>query len=122
MKNAESKRSRIFIELYRYKTAWAELNERERIEYIEKVIGNVGRLAGFGITVIGYGHNDSSTTQRAPYDFFCVYLIPDNETQRVFENEIDKSGWYGFFDQINVSGEATSYVDLLSSHATDETL
>jgi hypothetical protein len=115
----ENEQSRIFIELYRYKPAWTALEESQRADYIAKVIANVGQLAGIGIRVIGYGRNDRSTSQRAAYDFFCVYLIPNADTQRAFESQIAKSGWYDFFDQVNVSGNATPFADLLSSHVKD---
>lgn len=111
--------SRIFIELYRYKPAWAALEESQRIAIIDKVIENVGGLAGVGINVLAYGRNDESTDQRAPYDFFCVYQAPDANTQHALEGQISKSGWYDFFDQLNVSGEIIPYADLLSSHVTD---
>jgi hypothetical protein len=113
--------SRVFIELYRYKPAWAALEESRRTDYINHVIQKVGELSGIGISVIGYGRNDPSTSRRAPYDFFCVYRVPNAEIQHAFESQIAASGWHDFFDQINVSGEATPYADLLSSHAKDVT-
>ena len=43
--------------------------------------------------------------RRAPYDFFCVYRVPNVELQREFERQIVASGWYDYFEQVNVSGD-----------------
>lgn len=110
--------SRVFIELYSYKPAWV-IKKCQRTAIIDKVIENVGGLAGVGINVLAYGRNDESTDRRAPYDFFCVYQVSDANTQHAFEREIAKSGWYDIFDQVNVSGVAIPYPDLLSSHIAD---
>ncbi|WP_406485774.1 haloalkane dehalogenase [Streptomyces phaeochromogenes] len=51
--------------------------------------------------------------RRAPYDFFSVYHVPDVVTQRQFEAGIAASGWYDYFEQVNISGAALSPVGAL---------
>jgi haloalkane dehalogenase len=97
-----------FIELYNYKSAWLELPEGGRAALAAGVTQAVAQLEENGVEVIGYGFNDPVTDRRAPYDFFCVYSVPNAEFQRVFEQEVAKSGWYDFFDQVNVSGPTYS--------------
>jgi haloalkane dehalogenase len=65
------------------------------------------------VEVIGYGANDPDTDHRAPYDFFSVYRVPDTVTQREFEASIAASGWYQYFEQVNVSGAALSPIGAL---------
>ncbi|MCU1650425.1 MAG: haloalkane dehalogenase [Pseudonocardia sp.] len=35
-----------------------------------------------------------------------MYLVPDRDAQREFERGIEESGWYRYFDQVNLSGAA----------------
>lgn len=55
---------------------------------------------------MAYAINDPATDQRAPYDFFCVYQVPSAGLQREFEAGINASGWYDYFEQVNLSGAA----------------
>src|SRR5712672_3418767 len=73
----------VFIELYNYRPAWAKCPESERTDFAKKVIEAVKGLKSAGIDVVAYGMNSSETDRRAPYDFFCVYRVPNVEFQRV---------------------------------------
>lgn len=103
----------IFVELYNYGPAWAKLSENERADFIKKVIESVNGMKDAGVDVIAYGKNACETDRRAPYDFFCVYRVPSAEFQREFERRIAASGWYDYFEQVNVSGPAEGFSDVL---------
>ena len=105
----------IFIELYNYGPAWGKCSENERTEFIKKVIDSVNGSKSAGVDVIAYGKNSHKTDRRAPYDFFCVYRVPSAELQREFERNISASGWYNYFEQVNVSGPAEDFAAALSS-------
>lgn len=109
----------LFIELYSYKTAWWQLSSSQRSEVAEKVIESINGLNAVGVTVLGYGSNDPETSLRAHHDFFAVYQVPDLETQRVFEKQIQASGWYELFQQVNLRGAVTHYSDALLAHVAD---
>lgn len=96
----------IYIELFNYKDSWLNLPQEVRDSFAEGVSQAVAGLVDKGVSVIGYGFNDVSTDRRAPYDFFCVYALPDAGFARAFEKEVAASGWYDFFEQANVSGAA----------------
>jgi len=40
-------------------------------------------LKSAGVDILAYGLNSPETDRRAPYDFFCVYRVPNVEFQRV---------------------------------------
>src|SRR5260370_15178620 len=61
--------------------------------------------------------NSPDTDRRAPYDFFCVYRVPNVEFQREFERQIAASGWYDYFEQGNVSGDAQDVEAVLLGNA-----
>lgn len=107
----------IFVELYNYGPAWSKCSEKERTEFMKKVIESVNGLKAAGVDVVGYGKNSHKTDRRAPYDFFCVYRVPSAEFQREFERNIAASGWYNYFEQVNVGGTAEDFAAVLLGNA-----
>ena len=107
----------VFIELYNYKAEWKGRPPADREDFIKVVIEAVKGLGSAGVEVIAYGLNSVTTDRRAPYDFFCVYRVPSAEFQREFERQISASGWYTYFDQVNVSGDAADFQEVLSGNA-----
>jgi hypothetical protein len=108
----------IFVELYNYGPAWHALPADKRRSYTDIVLKEVEGLAQHGIQVIGWGMNDPNTDRRAPFDFFCVYRVPSVEFQRAFETNIRASGWYDYFEQVNISGAVLSPSALLDANVT----
>lgn len=100
----------IFVEMYNYKPNWIDLSVPERGAFIDTLAAALMELQGSGVEVLAYAVNDPATDHRAPYDFFCVYRVPEVGLQRVFEAGIAASGWYQYFDQVNLSGAALTLV------------
>lgn len=98
----------IFVELYNYRQPWVVLSIPERESFVGTLAGALAALQAQGVEVLAYGVNDPDTDHRAPYDFFCVYQVPDAGLQRMFEAGIAASGWYDYFEQVNVSGAAAT--------------
>ncbi len=107
----------LFIELYNYKPSWSQCSADERQIFTGKVAEAVSQLKSAGVEVIAYGCNSIQTDRRAPYDFFCVYLVPSSGFQREFERQVAASGWYDYFDQVNVSGDILEYEAALHANA-----
>jgi haloalkane dehalogenase len=74
-------------------------------------------LKSAGVDVILYGKNSHETDRRAPYDFFCVYRVPSAEFQREFERQITTSGWYNYFEQMNIGGPVEDFAAVLLGNA-----
>ncbi|MFJ9367388.1 haloalkane dehalogenase [Nocardia sp. NPDC101769] len=106
----------IFVELYNYRPEWRALDDEQRQTFVMGVMDALTGLQKQGVEVIGYGANDLETDRRAPYDFFCVYRVPDVDAQRKIEAEVAASGWYDYFDQVNVSGAARTPIGTLLNH------
>lgn len=111
----------IFIELFNYRDGWRALQPSTRDAYVHAVLAAVQKQTKGGIEVISWGFNDPATDRRAPYDFCCVYITPSAEAQRGFEAEIRGSGWYEYFEQVNVSGAMSVPGELLQSLARLDT-
>ena len=105
----------VFIELYNYRPAWAKRPESERTDL--KIVEAGKGLKSAGVDVVAYGMNSPDTDRRAPYDFFCVYRVPNVEFQREFERQVAASGWYDYFEQVNVSGDAQYFEAVLLGNA-----
>jgi haloalkane dehalogenase len=96
----------IFVEMYNYKQDWIDLGVPERRTFVATLTSALGELQAAGVEVLGYAVNDPATDHRAPYDFFCVYRVPEVGLQRSFEAGIAASGWYEYFDQVTLGGAA----------------
>jgi len=107
----------IFIELYNHRPTWAKCSESKRTDFAKKVVEAVKGLKSAGVDVVAYGMNSPETDRRAPYDFFCVYRVPNVEFQREFERQVAASGWYEYFEQVNVSGDAKDFEVVLLGNA-----
>lgn len=108
--------TQLYIELYNYAPAWLNLSERERRDFVAVVENAVAEMESGGVRVIGFGFNSLKTDRRAPYDFFCVYTMPTTDFARTFEAQVEASGWYGYFDQVNASGPAQSVAAALAAN------
>ncbi|MEU3980406.1 haloalkane dehalogenase [Streptomyces sp. NPDC026672] len=98
----------VFVELYNYRPQWRELDDERRRAFVFGLSNALADLQRQGVEIIGYGANDPDTDRRAPYDFFSVYRVPDAATRRGFEAGIAASGWYDYFEQVNIGGAALS--------------
>jgi hypothetical protein len=43
--------------------------------------------------------------------------VPSAEFQREFERQIAASGWYNYFEQVNISGAAEDFASVLLGNA-----
>lgn len=111
----------LFVEMYNYKPKWIELSVPEREAFVDAVTGVLAGLQADGVEILGYAVNDPATDRRAPFDFFCVYRVPNAEMQRGFEAGIAASGWYDYFEQVNLSGTAGSATETLTKNVLLQT-
>jgi hypothetical protein len=58
------------------------------------------------VEILSWSMNDPDTAQRSPYDYFAVWKFPNKEFVKGFEQIVQNSGWYNYFDQVNLEGEA----------------
>jgi len=110
----------IFIELYKYRQAWLDMDAVGREQVAATVRGAMRDLGAAGVEVVGWGFNDLETDHRAPFDFFCVYKVPSFEFQRGFDQSISQSGWHELFEQVAASGMIESPADILAANVALE--
>ncbi len=95
----------LFVEKWKARPEWLALSQQEREEYVSKVGHAIKDLLKAGIEIMGFALNDPDTPHRADYRYFSVWKLPDKELVQKFEQAIEQSGWYQYFEQTNARGE-----------------
>ena len=106
--------SQIFIELYKYRPAWIDLDPSGRDKFSDGIKKALVDLVANGVEVIGWGFNDLESDRRAPYDFYGVYKVPSFDFQRAFDAAVVGSGWHDLFEQVSVSGALVEPAEILA--------
>ena len=105
-----------FIELYNPKPSWSALSRSAQEEFMKAVTGHVEGAVAAGVEILAFGTNEASTSRRSPYEYFCVYRLPHADLAREFENLIEASGWYDYFEQTNLCGKSVGVAEHFHSH------
>lgn len=96
-----------YVELWKAKQAWLDLSTEDRVNYMTALGPAIQQLIESGVQIVSWGYNEKTTTNRADYDFFGVWTFPSAESAQAFEKLVEGAGWYNYFDQVNVMGNAT---------------
>ena len=94
-----------YIELWRATDAWIVLSKNERANYLGLLAPAIQQLIDSGAEIVAWGENESTTFNRAPYDFFAVWKFPSAASIERFEKMVEGAGWYTYFDQVNIQGD-----------------
>ena len=109
--------NQLIVEMFNYRDAWTEISSEDRQRFVEGVMQGIGKMSPADVEIIGYAHNLPSTDRRAPYDFFCVYRVADQQARSRLFDQIEQSGWFDYFDQVNLGGPALTPLGLLLDNA-----
>ncbi|MEE9430856.1 MAG: DUF6616 family protein [Melioribacteraceae bacterium] len=96
---------KVFIEFWKAKDAWHQLSKEERANYLGQIAPAMQELITKGAVFDAWGVNDDKTPQRADYDFYAVTKLPTQELLDSFQAIVEGSGWYNYFEQINLTGD-----------------
>jgi hypothetical protein len=95
----------LFVECWKARPEWLALTPEARGAYMAQLGQGIGELLKAGVEVISWSMNDQDTSNRSPFDYFAVWKFPNKEMVKGFEQIVEQSGWYNYFDQVNLSGE-----------------
>jgi hypothetical protein len=99
---------KIYIELWKSKEEWKILSKEDRSNYLGQLAPAIQQLIDTGVEVVAWGENDSTTVQRAKYDYFGIWKFPTEEAVKQFEKMVEGAGWYNYFDQVNLYGDTAT--------------
>lgn len=102
-----------FIEAWNATPAWKALSTEKQTEYLKALSGPISGMMESGVEILSWGSNTNATDQRAGYDFFAVWSFPNAEMVKTFEQAVAGSGWYTYFEQMNISGKAETPRDVM---------
>jgi hypothetical protein len=96
----------LFVECWKARPEWLALTPDARGAYMTQLGSGIGELIKAGVEIVSWSFNDPDTSNRAPFDYFAVWKFPTKEMAAGFEQVVQQSGWYNYFDQVNLKGEA----------------
>jgi hypothetical protein len=104
-----------FVEIWKEKARWQSLPREERSEYLNQIGNRLQQLQAKGVEILTWGQNHQRTPHRADYDFFGIYKFPDERAVQDYHKSLEKSGWFNYFEQINLATEGTPTADIVDS-------
>lgn len=104
---------KIYVVLWKAKTPWHNLTVEARDAYIGPLSAGIKQLIEEGLEVISWGANDGSNFNNTDYDFFAIWKFSNEQLAKSFENMIVGTGWFNYFDQVNLLGDALSPQDVI---------
>jgi hypothetical protein len=95
----------IFVECWKCRPEWLALTKEARGAYMAELGKGIEQLLKSGVEIVSWSMNEPDTSKRSPYDYFAVWKFPTREQAAGFEQVVQQSGWYNYFDQVNLRGE-----------------
>lgn len=106
----------LVVELWKPTPAFLAAPSAVREEIIAGVRGGIEQMAAAGIHTLGWGRVTPSEDHPPGYDWFSVWEIPSPELVDAFFAGVAASGWYDWFEQVNIAGELESAAAVLEDH------
>jgi hypothetical protein len=103
----------VFIVLWNAKPTWLALSRDERTAFIEQVTAKMDTVVEGGFEALCWAENDAETAHRAKYDYVGLWKMSNEPMVRQFEDAIATTGWYDYFDQVNLRGRWSAPEDVL---------
>jgi hypothetical protein len=94
----------LFVECWKARPEWLALNTEARGAYMAELGKGMEELVKAGVEIVSWSMNEPDTSNRAPFDYFAVWKFPTGELAAGFEQIVQQSGWYSYFDQVNLKG------------------
>ena len=98
----------LFVECWKARPEWLALTPEDRGSYMAELGKGIAELMKSGVEIVSWSMNDPDTSNRGPYDYFAVWKFPTKDLANGFEQIVQQSGWYNYFDQVNFKGEVSS--------------
>jgi hypothetical protein len=97
----------LFVECWKARPEWLALSIEDRGNYMAELGKGIGELLKSGVEIVSWSMNEPDTSHRAAFDYFAIWKFPTKEQATGFENIVQQSGWYNYFEQVNLKGEVS---------------
>lgn len=94
----------LFVECWKARQEWLDLKTEERAAYMTELGKGIQSLVEAGVEIVSWSLNDADISKRSKFDYFAIWKFPTREFAKQFEQIVEQSGWYAYFDQVNLGG------------------
>ena len=106
----------VVVETWRAKREFLAAPIEFREELFARIKAAMAEMAQAGIVTLGWGSVDRSADHSTDYDWFAVWQAPNAELAAAFLQGVERSGWYTWFEQVNVLGEVRTVDAIAAEH------
>jgi len=92
------------VELYTPNAAWKALTVEQRQQFLGAVGAAMGGLSSMGVEVLTLTDIEPGIDRSSEHRFLGIWRFPDIQARDALLAGIKASGWYGYFDHVNVAG------------------
>lgn len=93
----------ILIILWEPSELWHALAEEEQKEYLLSLDTAVNGARSHGVMTLGWSKVDSSLAKAPKEGYVGVFAMSNAEQIHELDRNIQQSGWYDYFDSVNIS-------------------
>ena len=91
------------IILWQPNATWAALSDAEQKDYLRSLDTAVNEARSFGVMTLGWSKIDQQISRAVEQGYVGVFAMSDEESIRELDKNIEQSGWYDYFDSVNLS-------------------
>jgi hypothetical protein len=106
----------VVVETWTAKQEFLAAPLKTKQELFAEIKAAMAEMAQVGIITLGWGSVDRSAGHSADYDWFAVWQAPNAELANAFLQGVERSGWYNWFEQVNVLGELRTVDAVAAEH------
>lgn len=106
----------VVVETWTAKPEFLAAPVKTKEELFAGIKAAMAEMAQAGIVTLGWGSVDRSADHSADYDWFAVWQAPNAELAGAFLQGVERSGWYTWFEQVNVLGELRPVDAIAAEH------
>lgn len=104
------------MEVWSAKPAWLALDAGQQRLFLDEILAKVGPLMEAGLDLVASGVVEADFPNSLPHHYFAFWQAEDPSIVLQFGQVLLDGSWYGYFDQLNISGTAEPLPDVLARH------
>jgi hypothetical protein len=101
--NTITRKHHMLVEVWQPNDRWHALSNDEKRSFLTKVAGAANAAREAGIEIMGWGALERSVSNPADQSFCGVFFVDSREALHAVDGAIRDTGWYDYFDHMNVA-------------------
>ena len=93
----------ILVILWEPNARWLALDETEQREFLESLDDPIAQGRAIGMQTLGWSRVDRSLPKAPEEGFVGIFAMEDAASVHALEASVAESGWYDYFDSVNIS-------------------